>query len=92
VNISTHGYETRPSDPVFFTPESTLASDIEEHHEILGKNGPWVLTGEVALITDPDPSMAGTGALQVWSKTADGMWVFVNPEGEVVEAACPIGD
>jgi hypothetical protein len=67
----------------------TVAEAIAEHHGMLAKAG-FMATGEVALLSDPDPDMAGTGVLQVWSKTDEGMWVWINPEGEPVERACPV--
>lgn len=90
MNLSSQGYVTRQSDPYRAQPESTVAEDIKAHHEILSRSGKFTPTGTVALISDPDPSYPG--ALQVWSKTAEGMWVWVNPEGVVMESACPIGD
>lgn len=89
MNISTHGYVTRQSDPVVYNPESTLDADLKEHHAMLRKAG-YHATGEVALIHDPDPEMLGTGVLQVWSKTDEGIWVWINPEGEALERACPV--
>lgn len=67
----------------------TFQSQIEEHHHIMNNAG-FTLTGGVCLIKDPDPGYPG--AYQVWSKTADGPWVWVDTEGNVIEAACPIGD
>lgn len=92
MNINTNAYgaptETLPDGVKL----DVLSDELEEHHHILGRSGRWTLTGEVALISDPDPDMIGTGAMQVWSKTADGPWVWINPEGEPVEAGCPFGD
>ncbi len=68
----------------------SLAEIIREHQEIVQREGRYILTGKVALISDPDPNYPG--ALQVWSKTAEGPWIWVNPDGVVVESACPIGD
>lgn len=78
-------FERSPADE-----SELLSGEIREHHEILSRSGKFTPIGTVALISDPDPSYPG--ALQVWSKTAEGMWVWVNPEGVVMESACPIGD
>lgn len=67
--------------------ESSLAEDLSEHQEIIRQVG--ALTGRVAIISDPDPTMAGTGAAQVWNETDDGPWVWINTEGEAVFAECP---
>lgn len=65
-----------------------LSDEIAEHQEIITKAvGP--LTGKVALISDPDPSLAQAGAMQVWSETEAGYWVRINEEGEEVMAECP---
>lgn len=85
MNINLNVYEDEDTG-------SSLQDDLKEHHEILARDGRTVLTGEVALVSVPDPDEAGLGAVQVWSKTADGMWVHVTPDGVQVEAACPLGD
>lgn len=72
------------------TVVGSLSEEISEHREILQNTGRVTLTGEVALIADPDPGYPG--ALQVWSKTVEGMWAWVNPDGEIIEAACPFGE
>lgn len=69
-----------------------MADLIQEHHEILGRSGRWVMTGETALVPPSDPDLAGLGILEVWSKTAEGVWIHVAPHGAAVEAACPFGD
>lgn len=84
MNINLHQYE----DTV-----ETLAETIHEHQEILSGTGErWRFTGETCLVSPPEPDLARTGAMQVWSKTDEGMWVHVTPDGVAVEAACPLGD
>lgn len=83
MNINLNSYEES-------VEQTTLQDDIREHHEILGRSGELTLTGEVALVTDSDPEMQGTGAMQVWSLEVEGTWVYVNPDGELLRAACPI--
>lgn len=92
MNINTNTYhEVLTDDPEDEpTVANSLKSDLDEHHMIIGRVIPESLTGEVALI--PDPESAGTGAMQVWSKTEESTWVHVTPAGEVVYAACPFGD
>lgn len=96
MNISTGSYVERFAVDITASEGGSRAegpgldADIREHHEILGRSGKWTPTGEVALVSDPDPNYPG--ALQVWSKTAEGVWIWVNPEGEIIESACPIGD
>jgi hypothetical protein len=68
----------------------TLAEQLQEHMEIMGRSGKWTPTGEVALVSHPEPELAVIGVLQVWIKSADGMWVYIDPDGNAVEAACPI--
>lgn len=65
----------------------SLVDDISEHQEIIRQVGK--LTGRVAIVSDPDPTMAGTGAAQVWNETDEGPWVWINTEGEAVFAECP---
>lgn len=78
-------FEMAPADESEF-----LSGEIREHQEIIQRSGRYTLTGRVALLSDPDPNYPG--ALQVWSKTAEGPWIWVSPDGEVIESACPIGD
>lgn len=89
MNISTQRYVSIETVTATSGP-ADLEDDLREHHLILGRSGKHTLTGDVALLSDPDP--AYPGALQVWSKTAEGMWIWVNPDGEIIESACPIGD
>lgn len=62
----------------------TFQEEILEHQDIMAMAG-FTLTGRTTLCSDPDP--AYPGAMQVWSETTRGTWVWVNPEGEAVEAA-----
>jgi len=70
----------------------SLAEELQEHMEIMGRSGTWTPTGRVALISHPDPELMAIGVLQVWIQSADGRWVYIDPDGDAVEAACPFGD
>lgn len=87
MNINLHEYATPEGDT-----SMSLGEVLAAHHAIMGRSGRWALTGEVALISDPDPELASAGSMQVWSKMDDQQWVYVTPDGVAVEAACPIGD
>ena len=96
MNISAYGYVTRQSDPDRHTPETTLAQDLHDHHDIMMRSGE-TLTGEVALVSEDlyyrsDRRETYPGSMQVWSKTAEGDWVYVNPEGVVLRSPNPIGE
>lgn len=67
----------------------TLAEQIQEHVEIMGRSGRWTLTGRVALISPVDLELSNLGVLQVWSETAEGVWVWVSPTGQAVETVLP---
>lgn len=69
-----------------------LSGELKEHMEIMGRSGKWTPTGAVALVPPPDPELAAIGVLQVWIKSADGMWVYISPDGDATESACPFGD
>lgn len=67
----------------------TLYEAVSEHHMLLANAG-VTPTGTVALVPDPDPNYPG--AMQVWSKSAEGTWVWIDPDGVAVYAACPMGE
>lgn len=69
-----------------------LAASIREHQEILGRSGKYVLLGmqDIVLVAEPDPNYPGS--MQVWSKTDEGVWVYITPDGVAVESGCPLGD
>lgn len=90
MNINLWDYIESP--PATGVVGDSIAEDIREHHEILGRSGRWTLTGEVALVPPSEPGLVAAGVLQVWSKTAEGMWLHITSDGMAVEAACPIGD
>lgn len=64
--------------------EESLAETLIEHHEILSRSG-MDLTGQVAILTESNPDLIGTGSAQVWSETTAGTWIYITPDGEVVE-------
>lgn len=90
VNMNDYASNFEGTPPVY--DGETLAETIKEHHEILSRSRKWTILGDVLLLSDPDPTLRAAGVLQVWSNTAEGVWVWVNHDGVAVEAACPIGD
>lgn len=81
MNVSTHVLV----DPTAEQPES-LADAIQRHHSILARIS-LAPTGDVALIPE-GPSHPGS--LRVWSKIDDGAWLYVDPDGVIHVAACPM--
>lgn len=66
----------------------SLATEIDDHQQVMSRNTSLPLTGRVALVSDPETG--SLGAMQVWSEVADDTWVYVNVDGEIISAACPI--
>lgn len=66
--------------------ELTLVERIDTHLRVMASIKRWAFTGRYALLPNADYP----GAFQVWCETDEGTWVWVNPEGVVVERFCPM--
>lgn len=65
---------------------SSLDSEIREHHEVLVTAG-IELTGEYILIPE---GLDYPCSMQVWSKTPEGQWVYIDSAGELHERENPL--
>lgn len=89
MNINTESYGTHHGP--HGDPPASLSEDIDRHHLVLMEGVGLDLTGEVALLSPADRSLAELGVLQVWSRCEDGTWAHVTPEGVLVTTADPLG-
>lgn len=86
-------------DPGRYDPES-WQEKIAVHQQIMAGAG-FPLTGQVALVAEDQEALPGSYQvwLQIKSTTSDLQgadefvtWVWVSPDGVVVDCDCPLGD
>jgi len=86
MNINTHDYVERFGETLH--SESTLDAEVREHHEILIMAG-VELAVDRQYILIPE-GIDFPGSMQVWSKTAHGVWVWIDILGVMHERTNPL--
>lgn len=68
--------------------DTNLWGQVQDSEDILNRSADVQTTGDVALIPDPKALMGGV--FQVWFKTDEGVWLWVDPDGIMHKFSCPI--
>lgn len=64
----------------------SVTDTMDAHLALLTQTTAYAFTGRQALLPETDLP----DAYRVWNETADGNWVWVNPDGEIIVRARPM--
>lgn len=86
MNINTLNYVERHGETLH--SDDPLEIDVREHHEMLLQAGVDLHVDRQWLLIPEGPAFPGS--MQVWSKTAEGTWVFIDTMGVLHERENPL--
>lgn len=68
------------------SPYAAITDAMDEHLALLAETAGYPFTGRQALLPETDLP----DAYRVWNETSMGVWVWVNPDGVIVESNNPM--